>query len=64
MKPKRQRAIKVDDELWEQFEEFCRSRDMSRSQMIRWMIRDLINSEGGSVGDKPPPSRKGRRSGP
>ena len=60
MKRKRQRVFKIDDELWGQFEEFCQRRDISRSQQIRWLIRDLLRSEGGFTGDKPPnkPTRR------
>ena len=41
----RQRAFKVDDELWGQFIEVCRKKDLSASQMIRQLIRHLIEIE-------------------
>lgn len=63
MKRIRQRVFKVDDELWGQFSEFCRRRDITRSQQIRWLIRDLLRSEGRCLGGEPPGEPKRGRSG-
>jgi len=60
------RTFRVDDETWDRFRGICERKDLTASQMIRGMIRDLIKSEGGLAGNKAPNKptrRRGKRKG-
>ena len=56
------RTFRVDDQTWDRFKEICQEQDLTASQMIRKLIRDLIGSETGSVGSKAPGKRKRKTS--
>ena len=61
MERKKQRVFKIEDELWERFTEVCRRKDLTASQMIRHLIRHLIEIEQGYLDGVKPRRPRGRR---
>ena len=42
-------TIMMEADVWEKFKQACRKKDLTASQMVRRMVRDLIEKEPGPI---------------
>lgn len=60
MRKGKQRAFRMDNELWERFAQICERQDMTASQMIRRLIRETIERETDPPKPRDPKGKKRR----
>jgi hypothetical protein len=53
-------TVLIDPAKKEAFEDLCRSQDMTPSQVVRRLIRDWMQEEGGPATKRKPPAAKKR----
>ena len=54
MRKEKRVTIIMDADIWEKFKQACREKDLTASQMVRRMVKDLINNEPGPIEVVPP----------